>query len=121
MIEMTKARVLDLTGASMKKVEDAMSGVDFSNPCITRHIREALGISQYDMAELLDCSQGTVSRAERGISEKWRSAELEFLLEVIAVLDGEDKYLVLTTAGVLTGIVPASKAMGKSFIRKHYK
>ena len=121
MIEMTKVRVLDLTGASMKKVEEAMSDVNFSNPCITRHIREALGISQYDMAELLDCSQGTVSRAERGISEKWRSIELDFLLEVIAVLDGEDKYLVLTTAGVLTGIVPASKAMGKSFIRKHYK
>lgn len=120
-MEFTKARVIDLTGASMKKVEDAMSSVNFSNPQITRHIREALGISQYDMAELLDCSQGTVSRAERGISEKCRSIELEFLLEVIAVLDGEDKYLVLTTVGVLTGIVPASKALGKSFIRKHYK
>lgn len=120
-MEFTKARVIDLTGAPMKKVENAMSGVDFSNPCITRHIREALGISQYDMAELLDCSQATVSRAERGVSEKWRSIELDFILEVIDVLDGDDKYLVLTTAGVLAGIVPESKAMGKSFIRNNFK
>lgn len=121
MIEMTKARVIDLTGANMKKVEDAMSSVDFSNPCITRHIREALGISQYDIAELLDCSQATISRAERGKSKKWRATELEFLLKVIDVLDGEDKYLVMTTADVLAGIVPESKAMGKAFIHKNFK
>ena len=120
-MEFTKARVIDLTGANMKKVENAMSSIDFSNPCITRHIREALGISQYDMAELLDCSHGTVSRAERGVSEKWRSIEFDFLIKVISVLDGEDKYLVLTTAGVLTSIVPESKAIGKSFIRNNFK
>ena len=120
-MEFTKARVIDMTGANMKKVEDAMSNADFSNPCITRHIREALGISQYDMAELLDCSQGTVSRAERGVSEKWRTIELDFIFKVISVLDGEDKYLVLTTAGVLAGIVPESKAMGKAFIRNYFK
>ena len=121
MIEMTKARVIDMTGASMKKVEKAMSGVDFTNPCITRHIREALGISQYDIADLLDTSQTTISRAECGKSKKWRATELEFLLKVVEALDSEDKYLVMTTAGVLAGIVPESKAMGKAFIHKNFK
>lgn len=120
-MEFTKARVIDLTDANMKKVENAMSSIDFSNPQITRYIREALGISQYDMAELLDCSQCTISRAERGVSDKWRHIELDFLLKVFDVLDGEDKYLVMTTAGVLSSVVPASKAMGKSFIRNNFK
>ena len=120
-MDVTKARVIDLTGAKMTKVEKAVAGVDFSNPSIARHVREALGISQYDIAELLDCSQATISRAECGVSEKWRSIELEFLLKVIDVLDGEDKYLVLTTAGLLAGVVPQSKAFGKSFIRNKFK
>ena len=120
-MEFTKARVIDLTGANMKKVEDAMSGVDFSDPCITRYIREALGISQYDIADLLDCSQGTISRAERGVSEKWRTTELEFLLKVIDVLDREDKYLVLFTAGILASVVPLSKIVGKICIRNNFK
>ena len=119
-MEKHTARIINLKDGDMDKVEAVMENVDFTSPMIARQIREALGLSQYDMAELLDCSQPTVSRAERGLSEKNLCAELEFLLKVIDVLDGPDKYLVLTTAGLLAGVVKESKAFGKSFMRERY-
>lgn len=102
------------------KLEQCLNTVDFYGPDIVRHIRKALGLTQADTADLLGCSTGTVSRAECGYNSKWLELETEFVYQVIAVLDDEDKALVLSAAGLLYSVIPAAKEVGITAVRENF-
>ena len=62
---------------------------------VIRAKRKALGLTVYEMAELLGCCQPNISKAELGKGcPKVAQEELEFLSKVYAVLSDEDKMLV---------------------------
>lgn len=102
------------------KLEQCLNTIDFYGPDIVRHIRKALGLTQADTADLLGCSTGTVSRAECGYNSKWLELETEFVYQVIAVLDDEDKALVLSAAGLLYSVIPAAKDVGLAAVRENF-
>ena len=62
---------------------------------VIRAKRKALGLTTYDMAELLNCTQSSISKAERDKGcPNLAKAELDFLERVYAVLSNEDRVLV---------------------------
>jgi uncharacterized protein (UPF0297 family) len=62
----------------------------------------AIGLTTYEMAELLDVSQGSVSKAERELScANVSKKEVEFLGKVYDVLDEDDRKDVNLIIGAL--------------------
>lgn len=90
-----------------------------------RAMRMAMGITTYEMADLIDCSQGSISKAEREIGcHKIFLKEMRFLNDVFNVLDPSEKADVKTIAYSLMqretildsmkeAVISASNAMKK--------
>lgn len=90
-----------------------------------RAMRMAIGITTYEMADLIDCSQASISKAEREVGcRKIFLKEMRFLNEVFNVLDPSEKVDVKTIAYSLMqreeildsmkeAVISASNAMRK--------
>ena len=100
----------------MGVVDDA---IENEQGTVCRAFRIALGLSQYDMADLLECSQSSISRAEANHSaySKILDKEFEFMSKVLAVLDQDDKDAIGAVMGIELAIKPQSKEIGKKYRR----
>ena len=64
-----------------------------------RSMRMALGITTYEMADLIEVSQSSISKAERDLSCKnVADKETEFITKVFGVLDANEQIEVLQIA-----------------------
>lgn len=64
-----------------------------------RSMRMALGITTYEMADLIEVSQSSISKAERDLScTNVADKEAEFITKVFGVLDANEQIEVLQIA-----------------------
>lgn len=99
----------------------SMESLGESKGTVCRAIRQALFLSQKDIAELLDCSKTTISLSEReleGPSRKWIEAEFSFLQKVLFVLDENERKEVLSLAATKLALEHKTREYGKVYKRR---
>ena len=107
-----------------KKLKSDVDMLIMNNPgAVCRAFREAFGLTQMDVAELLECSAGTISRAEHDepSAKKWTDREMEFFSKCINVLSEEEKEAVGAVVGTALCIRPNTILLGVQYKRRYVK
>lgn len=103
-----------------KEVEELMM---YRTGAVCRGLREAFGLTQMDIAELLECSAGTISRAEHDepSAKKWTDAEFEFFSRCMNVLSEHDRDEVGAVVGIALCVRPKTVLLGLQYKRRYVK
>ena len=90
---------------------------------VCRAFRHALGLTQLDVADIIECSGCSISRAEKDDPhyERWTNKMLDFFVELTDALDEEDKEEIGAVVGVELCVKPKTLLLGMKYKRRTLK